>query len=49
MDNQSKIKELLSQIEQWDKEIQNIEDMIEEAYHRIDELGGVDEIVETLP
>jgi hypothetical protein len=41
--------ELLEQIEQWSKEIERIEDMIENAYHRIDSLGGVDdEFIETL-
>jgi hypothetical protein len=41
--------ELLEQIEQWDTQIQNLEDMIQNAYHRIDSLGGVDdEFIETL-
>jgi hypothetical protein len=35
--------ELLEQIEQWSKEIERLEDMIENAYHRIDSLGGVDD------
>jgi hypothetical protein len=41
--------ELLEQIEQWSKQIENLEDAIENAYHRIDSLGGVDdEFIETL-
>jgi hypothetical protein len=41
--------ELLEQIAQWEKQIETIEDMIENAYHRIDSLGGVDsELIEIL-
>lgn len=38
MDIHDKVLELREQINKWEKEIDNLEEMTEAAYHRIDEL-----------
>jgi hypothetical protein len=38
MSNHDKVLELREQIKGWDREIENLEEMVEAAYHRIDEL-----------
>lgn len=46
MNNHEKVLELREQINNWTKQMENLEDMIEEAYHRIDELSvNEDELI----
>ncbi|MGM7720670.1 hypothetical protein [Metabacillus sp. Hm71] len=44
MTNHEKVLEIRAQINQWAKEMDNLEDMIEEAYHRIDELSVSEQV-----
>ncbi|MNG01809.1 hypothetical protein D3C84_848030 [compost metagenome] len=46
MTNHEKVLELREQINNWTKQTENLEDVIEEAYHRIDELSvNEDELI----
>ena len=43
MTNEEKVEEIYAQINQWIKEIENLEDMIENGFERIHILRGEDD------